>query len=137
MKQTQNLFRVFAGAGAVSALIFGAISCKRDLKATSGGTATTSRAVTYHLVWSDEFNGTSVNTANWNLDAGNPGVNSEQEYYQASNATVSNGNLVITAKQQTVAGQPYTSAKLETYGKFSTTYGRIEARMQLPMVTGT
>src|SRR5579871_4087628 len=116
-------------------LLMGAIvSCKKDLHSSSpAGTSTVPRATTYQLIWDDEFNGTSVNTANWNIDVGNPGVNSEQEYYQAANATVSNGNLVITAQQQSVGGQPYTSAKLESYGKFSTTYGRIEARIKLPM----
>jgi beta-glucanase (GH16 family) len=93
--------------------------------------------VTYQLVWSDEFNGTSVNTGNWNLDNGNPGVNNEKEYYQAANATVTGGNLVITARQQSMGGQPYTSSKLNSYGKFSITYGRIEARIKLPMVQGT
>jgi len=114
-------------------------SCKKDLHSasSSAGVTTTSRATTYSLVWDDEFNGSGVNTGNWNIDVGNPGVNNELEYYQASNATVSNGNLVITAQQQSVGGQPYTSAKLETYGKFSITYGRIEARIKLPMVQGT
>ncbi|HEX9510244.1 MAG TPA: family 16 glycosylhydrolase [Puia sp.] len=114
--------------------------CKKDLRQQQSQTASTTatpRAVTYQLVWSDEFNGTSVNTGNWNIDNGNPGVNNEQEYYQSANATVSGGNLVITARQQSVGGQPYTSAKLETAGKFSITYGRIEARIALPMVQGT
>ena len=115
-------------------------SCKKDMHA--GDTPaqkdiTAPRAVTYQLIWSDEFDGTSVNTNNWNLDNGNPGVNHELEYYQGANATVTGGNLVITARQQSMGGQPYTSAKLTTYGKFSTTYGRIEARMSLPMVQGT
>ena len=113
--------------------------CKKDLRQQDNQTAatTTPRAVTYTLVWSDEFNGTSVNTGNWNIDNGNPGVNNEKEYYQSANATVTGGNLVITAKQQSVGGQPYTSAKLETAGKFSITYGRIEARIALPMVQGS
>src|SRR5258708_22620627 len=114
--------------------------CKKDLRQQQSQTASTTatpRAVTYQLVWSDEFNGTSVNTGNWNIDNGNPGVNNEQEYYQSANATVSGGNLVITARHHSVGGQPYTSAKLETAGKFSITYGRIEARIALPMVQGT
>ena len=119
-------------------LTTGMVSCKKDVHSSSSPTGgTTPRATTYTLIWSDEFNGSSVNTGNWNIDVGNPGVNHEQEYYQASNATVSGGNLVITARQQSVGGQPYTSAKLETAGKFSTTYGRIEARIKLPMVQGT
>jgi beta-glucanase (GH16 family) len=116
-------------------LIF-SVSCRKDVKPAIQAT-TVPRAVTYTLVWSDEFDGTSVNTANWNINTGNPGVNNELEYYQPDNVTVTGGNLVITARQQSVGGQPYTSGKLDTYGKFSTTYGRIEARIKLPMVQGT
>jgi beta-glucanase (GH16 family) len=130
--------RLLARFGLIFFVIFANFSCKKNLKADGDGAgrSTVPRAIAYQLVWADEFNGTSLNTANWNVDVGNPGVNSEQEYYQASNVVETGGNLVITARQQTVAGQPYTSGKIETYGKFSTTYGRIEARMALPMVTG-
>jgi beta-glucanase (GH16 family) len=135
----KTLTRAFPRTVLCFLLITGMISCKKNLHsdASSAGVTTTQRATTYSLVWDEEFNGTSVNSANWNVDVGNPGVNHELEYYQASNATVSNGNLVITARQQSVGGQPYTSAKLETAGKFSVTFGRIEARIQLPMVQGT
>jgi beta-glucanase (GH16 family) len=139
MKKTRNLLRALPGAGLFLLLIMVFASCKKDLR--SSGTATDgttiSRAATYHLVWSDEFNGTGVDGSKWNIDNGNPGVNNEKEFYQAANVTETGGNLVITARQQTVGGQPYTSAKLETAGKFSTTFGRIEARIKLPMVTGT
>ena len=133
-----KISRALPGASLFLFLCAGLFSCKKDLHSSGGSSVVTDpRAIAYQLVWSDEFNGTSVNTANWNLDNGNPNVNNEKEYYQAANATVSGGNLVITARQQSMGGQPYTSAKLETYGKFSTTYGRIEARIALPMVTGT
>src|ERR1700704_920597 len=139
MKKTQNFLRAFVCAGLFLFLLVGLFSCKKDLR--SSGTATDgntiSRAATYHLVWSDEFNGTGVDGSKWNIDNGNPGVNNEKEFYQAANVTETGGNLVIAARQQTVGGQPYTSAKLETAGKFSTTFGRIEARIKLPMVTGT
>ena len=130
--------QVLLGAG-VFFLVIALFSCKKNLKAGDGGAgaSTAPRAIAYQLVWADEFNGTSLNTGNWNVDVGNPGVNDEQENYQAANVTETGGNLVITAKQQSVGGQPYTSGKIETFGKFSTTYGRIEARMALPMVTGT
>jgi beta-glucanase (GH16 family) len=138
MKHAQKLTSVFTAAGMILLLIIAAVSCKKNLKAGDAGSgqSTVPRAIAYQLVWSDEFNGTSVNTSNWNIDVGNPGVNSEQEYYQSSNVTETGGNLVITAQQQTVDGQPYTSGKIETSGKFSTTYGRIEARIALPMVQG-
>ncbi|SDT08496.1 Glycosyl hydrolases family 16 [Mucilaginibacter mallensis] len=134
-------------AGVVLALGLMVTSCKKDISSTNTSKTPEAvnmvkpmanhKAVTYQLVWSDEFNGTSVDQTKWNIDNGNPGVNNEQEYYQAANVTETGGNLVITAKQQSVGGQPYTSAKLETSGKFSTQYGRIEARIQLPMVNGT
>lgn len=135
----KSITRGLPCAGLCLFLLMAAVSCKKDLRSSSpsAGVTTTPRATSYTLVWNDEFNGTGVNTGNWNIDVGNPGVNHELEYYQAANATVSNGNLVITARQESVGGQPYTSAKLETYGKFSLTYGRIEARIKLPMVNGT
>ena len=58
----------------------------------------------YSLVWSDEFNGTTLDTSNWNIDIGNgcPSLcgwgNNELEYYRAENVSVSGGNLVLTAK---------------------------------------
>ncbi|MBO9204784.1 MULTISPECIES: family 16 glycosylhydrolase [Niastella] len=132
--------RILVCAIAFITLSFCVLSCKKNMNTPDSPAhreGTSARAVTYQLVWADEFNGTSVNTANWNIDNGNPNVNHELEYYQAANATVTGGNLVITARQQSMGGQPYTSAKLNSYGKFSVTYGRIEARMKLPMVQGT
>lgn len=127
-------------AGSILLSTFCFVSCtkKLDNKPTDNSLAgeSTPRAVTYTMVWNDEFDGTSVNTSKWNIDNGNPGVNNEKEYYQSANATVSGGNLVITAKKQSVGGQPYTSAKLTTSGKYQPTYGRIEARIKLPGVQG-
>ncbi len=108
-----------SGTAKVLAMAVMLVSCKKDLNnASKSNTAASSlkttapRAVTYQLVWSDEFNGTSVDQTKWNIDTGNPGVNNEEEYYQAANVTETGGNLVITAKQQSVGGQPYTSAML-------------------------
>lgn len=132
--------RIPACAFIFLALSIFVISCKKDMhlrEQTDSGQVAIPRAVTYQLIWADEFNGSGVNTGNWNIDNGNPNVNHELEYYQASNATVTGGNLVITARQQSMGGQPYTSAKLNSSGKFSVQYGRIEARIKLPMVQGT
>jgi beta-glucanase (GH16 family) len=136
----KQYLRILACAIAYITLSLFVVSCKKNIHASNslaGSEVSTPRAVTYQLIWSDEFNGTSVNTSNWNIDNGNPNVNHELEYYQGANATVTGGNLVITARQQSMGGQPYTSAKLNSSGKFSVTYGRIEARIKLPMVQGT
>ncbi|QHS63782.1 family 16 glycosylhydrolase [Chitinophaga agri] len=94
-------------------------------------------AKSYQLIWSDEFDGTSLNTSKWQYENGNLGVNNEKQFYQTQNVSVSNGNLVITARKETVGGQPYTSGRINTNGgKFSTTYGRIESRIKLPAIQG-
>ncbi|MBA4167917.1 MAG: glycoside hydrolase family 16 protein [Chitinophagaceae bacterium] len=91
----------------------------------------------YALVWSDEFNGNSVDTTNWNFETGGNGWgNHEQEYYQPANATVSGGYLVVTGKQENVGANRYTSARMTTKGKHEFLYGKIEARIQIPVGQG-
>ena len=61
----------------------------------------TAQAQTWTLVWSDEFNGNSVDPNNWAFDTGGSGNgNHELEYYTSGqNASVANGILSITANQ--------------------------------------
>ena len=91
----------------------------------------------YQLVWSDEFDSTAINTNVWNFETGGSGWgNNEQEYYQPNNATIENGNLVITAKKETVGSNYYTSSRMTTQGKKEYTYGKIEARIKIPVGMG-
>lgn len=97
----------------------------------------------YKLVWKDDFNGTSLDTNNWSYQIGDgsmygiPGWgNSEQQYYQERNVTVSDGNLIITAKKESVGDKAYTSGRIRSYKKVSKTYGRVEARIKLPSGAG-
>ena len=53
----------------------------------------------YTLLWDDEFDGNSLNTSNWNIETGTA-YNQEEEYYQAANVTVANGNLVYNCKKR-------------------------------------
>jgi len=94
-------------------------------------------AATWQLIWSDEFDSTAVNTSNWNFETGGGGWgNNEQEYYQPNNATVADGNLVITVKKETVQNNLYTSARMTTKGKKEFIYGKIEARIKMPSAQG-
>jgi beta-glucanase (GH16 family) len=94
----------------------------------------------WNIVWSDEFNGASINRSVWNFDLGNNNGwgNNELEYYtnSARNAYVSNGCLHIVALQQSVGSYNYTSARMKTEGLYSATYGRFEFRASLPAGTG-
>jgi beta-glucanase (GH16 family) len=105
--------------------------------------APAARAQSWDLVWSDEFNGTSVNTANWSFEVGGGGWgNNELQYYTSgANATVSGGLLTITARREGgfscwYGACQYTSTRMITRGKREFTYGRIEARLSLPMGQG-
>ena len=91
------------------------------------------------LVWSDEFDGSSLNLNNWTPLTGDGcdinlcgWGNNELQWYQPQNAVVSNGSLKITAKQESVGGRAYTSARLITKDKQDFTYGRFEASIKLP-----
>lgn len=85
------------------------------------------------LIWSDEFDGTSVDTAAWNLETGGNGWgNQELQNYLAENASVSGGSLVIDIKRENTGRRKFTSARLTTENKFSFQYGRIEARIMVP-----
>jgi beta-glucanase (GH16 family) len=91
------------------------------------------------LVWSDEFDGNAIDPENWTFDIGGGGWgNSEWEFYtnRPENARLEDGNLVIEARAEKFQGRDYTSARLKTQGLQTWTYGRIEARMQLPQGQG-
>jgi beta-glucanase (GH16 family) len=94
----------------------------------------------WNIVWSDEFDGASINTNTWTYDLGNNGGwgNNELEYYTSStqNSYVSNGFLHIVALRQSLAGYNYTSARMKTEGLFSAKYGRFAFRASLPSCGG-
>lgn len=91
----------------------------------------------YSIVWSDEFNGSAVDTSNWGYELGGEGFgNHEKEYYKPENATVENGNLVITGKKEQVGKNPYTSTRMLTKGKHEFLYGKIEGRIKIPVGQG-
>lgn len=95
----------------------------------------------WDLVWSDEFDGTSLNTNTWNYEIGNGNWgwgNGELEYYtdRKENVEVSNGTLKIKALKEEYGEQSYTSGRITTKGKQEFTYGKIEAKIKLPSFSG-
>ena len=97
---------------------------------------TTVGSSTYSLVWSDEFDGTTLNLANWTAETGGGGWgNSEQQTYTSNseNLSVGGGNLLIQAKK---SGLNWTSARIISKDKRSFKYGKIEFRAKLPTGVG-
>ena len=99
------------------------------------------------LTWGDEFNGPNgapPDPAKWVVETGAKGWgNNELEYYTSRRQNVhqENGDLVIQADKESFTGpdglsRDYTSARLDTAGKFSQKYGRFEARIKLPTGRG-
>ena len=89
------------------------------------------------LVWSDEFDGSALDLQKWSHQTGGGGWgNNELEYYRPENTTVADGLLKITAKRESFGGNAYTSSRIRTINKGDFTYGRMEARIKLPVGQG-
>jgi beta-glucanase (GH16 family) len=91
----------------------------------------------WNLVWSDEFNGDSIDPNNWNFQVVEAGrFNEEWQRYTNSdkNAFIENNCLVIKAIHESDKHgiDQYTSARLNTANKQSWKYGKIAARIKLP-----
>lgn len=110
------------------------------LSISNDGYTTPDHYAGYTLAWSDEFSGNTINTANWGFESGNNGGwgNNELENYtgRVQNAFVSNGNLIIEARQEPLDGQIYTSARMITKDKQSFKFGRVDIRARLPKGKG-
>jgi beta-glucanase (GH16 family) len=94
---------------------------------------------TWKLVWSDEFETPGLPDAQkWGNEVGFI-RNNELQYYtsrRVQNSIVDGGKLLIIGRKESYESANYTSASLTTDGKFSWKYGKIEARMKLPVGQG-
>lgn len=99
---------------------------------------------TYKLVWSDEFNGTSLNMNNWSYETGATGWGNQeyQEYTPGKNIKFENGNLVIIPRMEITTengktSTSYTSSRIYTKNKKTFKYGKIEIRAKAAKARGT
>jgi beta-glucanase (GH16 family) len=100
------------------------------------------------LLWSEEFNGTAVNTNVWtpyNGDGCQIGLcgygNAELESYSPNNLSIVNvpfepgtRALAIQARREVAGASQFTSGKLDSYNKVQVQYGMIEVRLAAPNV---
>lgn len=109
--------------------------------APSGMTAADLLKQGFQLKWSDEFNGTALNRADWNVETHEKGwVNSEWQAYVDStdNIKVQDGKLVIKPVKTVDedGNASYTSGRVNTQGKHDFKYGYFECRAKVPTGKG-
>ncbi|GHB48387.1 hydrolase [Streptomyces viridiviolaceus] len=139
-----SLASVLAFASLSTGLAQGAPAPEEGITAPSAA-APAAAAVTF----SDEFDGpagSAVDGTKWQTETGDNVNNHERQYYTAGNRNAAldgQGHLVITARRENPGNYQcwygrceYTSARLNTAGRFTTTYGRVEARMKIPRGQG-
>lgn len=128
---------------ALSAALVGSAAigpAQADASSDAGVTAVT---------FSDTFDGpagAAVDSSKWQIETGDNVNNHERQYYTSGNnnaALDGQGHLVITARRENPANYQcwygtcqYTSARLNTAGKFTAQYGHVEARMKVPRGQG-
>jgi beta-glucanase (GH16 family) len=91
------------------------------------------------LTWSDEFDGSSLNTTNWTQETGtgqNGWGNNELQFYRPQNTSFQDGHLIITAKKESFGGREYTSSRIITKDKKQFRYGRVDIRAAMPRGQG-
>ncbi|MFE1751256.1 ricin-type beta-trefoil lectin domain protein [Streptomyces anandii] len=135
------LFAALSAALVGSAAVGPAGSARADVPAAP--------AVAAVSTFSDTFDGpagAAVDPAKWQTETGDNVDNHERQYYTAGNRNAAldgQGHLVITARRENPANYQcwygtcqYTSARLNTSGKFAAQYGHVEARMRIPRGQG-
>lgn len=95
----------------------------------------------WELVWSDEFEGESLDLDKWSYQLGTGSSyglinwgNNELQFYtdREENLFLQDGYLHIRARQESFSGRNYTSARIRSIEKGDWTYGRFEIRAKLP-----
>jgi len=97
--------------------------------------AVMAQSQTYQLVWSDEFNGNSLDLSKWQYEVNcDGGGNNELQCYTSSpnNVAVRNGSLVITAIPENINGKQYSSGRINTKASAAWKYGRIDFSAKTP-----
>jgi beta-glucanase (GH16 family) len=139
-----------AGDTGGAAAMGGSSSAASGAGGSGGGQAITTPAG-YKLVWHDEFDiDGAPDPKNWRFEKGFV-RNEEAQWYQAANASVQGGLLVIEARKETVQNPnytgsgdwkttrktaDYTSSSINTSGLQSFQYGHFELRARIPTDAG-
>jgi len=90
----------------------------------------------WKLLWSDEFNDTSLDGSKWQLEL-NEGDHGMSAYTnRPQNLYVADGCLVLQAQKENYSGKSYTSTQVSSRNKGHWKYGRFDIRAKLPYGKG-
>ena len=84
----------------------------------------------YQLVFSDDFDGSAIDTKRWGFRLESKMLSTQQR----ENVSVKDGNLVIALRKESVQGKDYTGGGVISRKKF--VYGYYEARFKTPPAEG-
>ena len=97
------------------------------------------QAQEYSLVWNEDFTDGALDTKVWNIEVnGDGGGNNELQYYcekgvsLGTEPTTGKQCLILTATKEEYLGKKCTSGRVNTLGKMTYTFGRIDARIKFP-----
>lgn len=87
----------------------------------------------WRVVLNEEFPGNALNASVWTARySSEVGHLNELEYYVPRNARVQGGSLIIDSDRENYKSKNYTSAWVDTNGKFEALYGRFCVRAIIP-----
>ncbi|MFI5983806.1 lectin [Streptomyces sp. NPDC051555] len=126
-----------------------ALVCWGGLTAPASGNPAPTPTAAAAVTFSDDFDGpagAAVDPGKWQVETGDNVNNHERQYYTAGNRNAAldgQGHLVITARRENPSDYAcwygrcaYTSARLNTAGRFTQKYGHVEARLKVPRGQG-
>lgn len=90
----------------------------------------------WELVFSDEFDGPTLDLSKWVPQNAALVKNDESQFYTPDALSFRDGSLVITARRREMGGRAFTSGLIESRARFYQAYGRLEIRAQIPKGTG-
>ncbi len=92
----------------------------------------------YKLVWEENFDNPTLNNNIWTAENNNKGGgNAEAQFYIPQNLGIEKhpsgvNCLVLTAQRKTYKGRPAISGRVNTEGKLTVKYGKIDVRVLVP-----
>lgn len=114
-------------------LTVGAVCGDDGFCSTSAG-----RRLQQQLVYSDDFEEPMLDSARFGFEVGAGIRNDEAQAYtdRSENVAIDAGDLVLTARAEEYEGSSFTSGSVNSEGRFSFTFGRVEARLSAPTGDG-